>query len=304
MNNKNRFYVYALLDPRKHGKYSYGKYSFDYEPFYIGKGCKTRMWQHTSSAVLKQNRNPYLCNKIRKLHTLNLQPLKIKIKEYLGEKKALLLEKKIIKLIGLKKMGGTLTNIDEGGNPSPKMTKDLKLKISKSKIEYYKNHVHPWLGRKHSKTTKLKISKNHSSCWNGKKHTLKSRKRISMASTGRSIPKMCNVYLFISPEGKETTVKNGLKNFCKQHNLCLGNVRKLIRGTRNVTRGWCFKKKLKVNNTGKNITYKIISPYHKTFIVNNGLQRFCRLHKLQYVDMIKVAKKERNHHKKWKCEYC
>lgn len=32
------FYVYVYLDPRKEGKYVYGEFQFDYEPFYVGKG--------------------------------------------------------------------------------------------------------------------------------------------------------------------------------------------------------------------------------------------------------------------------
>lgn len=36
------FYVYIYFDPRKSGKYKYGKYTFGYEPFYVGRGGKTR----------------------------------------------------------------------------------------------------------------------------------------------------------------------------------------------------------------------------------------------------------------------
>ena len=38
----NQFYTYVYLDPRKSGKYKYSEYKFDYEPFYVGKGCGNR----------------------------------------------------------------------------------------------------------------------------------------------------------------------------------------------------------------------------------------------------------------------
>jgi len=45
--NKNRFYVYALLDPRKPGRYVYETWEFDHEPFYVGKGSGNRIICHT-----------------------------------------------------------------------------------------------------------------------------------------------------------------------------------------------------------------------------------------------------------------
>ena len=42
----NSFYVYAYLDPRKPGKFKYGEYEFTHEPFYIGKGTKSRINRH------------------------------------------------------------------------------------------------------------------------------------------------------------------------------------------------------------------------------------------------------------------
>ena len=35
-----KFYVYAYLDPTKPGKYVYDNIEFEFEPFYVGKGCR------------------------------------------------------------------------------------------------------------------------------------------------------------------------------------------------------------------------------------------------------------------------
>ena len=40
------FYVYVYLDPTKPGNYVYGKYWFNYMPFYIGKGNGDRVYDH------------------------------------------------------------------------------------------------------------------------------------------------------------------------------------------------------------------------------------------------------------------
>lgn len=62
-SNKN-FYVYALLDPRKPGPFRYGRWKFEYEPFYIGKGTGSRHLAHTRRISPK---NLPKDNKIRKI---------------------------------------------------------------------------------------------------------------------------------------------------------------------------------------------------------------------------------------------
>lgn len=105
----NKFYVYALLDPRKSGEFIYDYISFKYEPFYIGKGCGKRAEQHIKLSY--KNKNQHKDNKIRKILKNDLTPLVVKIKENLSEADAYKLEKEIIKIIGL----NNLTNITEGG---------------------------------------------------------------------------------------------------------------------------------------------------------------------------------------------
>ena len=300
---KNRFYVYALLDPRKPGQYQYGKYRFDYEPFYIGKGCGSRMWQHTAKCTIKSNKNPHLYRKIKKIQELNLQPVKIKIEQSLEESDALLLEKMLVELIGRCALGGVLTNIDEGGNSTPQMTEEMKARISKTKIEYYKNHIHYWIGKKHSSETKEKISKNHSDVWTGKRHTAEEKNKVSMANKGRRLSNICNEYIFISPDNLEVVVKNGIKYFCNQYNLYLPSVRRLISGKRKTTKGWKFKEQTAIHNSGKPQVYKVTSPQGVVYVVNHGLKTFCIGHNLYSANLIQVAQGKRKHHKHWKCEY-
>ena len=91
---KNRFYIYALLDPRRPGIYVYGKYEFDFEPLYIGKGHNDRCDQHiyealyilsTKRKITKKNFPNINIHKIRKIlkiiRVTNEQPIIIKIKK-------------------------------------------------------------------------------------------------------------------------------------------------------------------------------------------------------------------------------
>jgi len=103
--NKTKFiiyYVYFLVDP------------ITDRPFYIGKGCKKRMYQHVNE--VKRNRIPNknnrkLGNKIKKILDAGH---KIKYKKFLiteNENEAFIREKELIAEIGLK----NLCNLTEGG---------------------------------------------------------------------------------------------------------------------------------------------------------------------------------------------
>jgi len=111
----NIYYVYCLLDPTKITDILFGDIKFEYEPFYIGKGCKNRINQHFSDAQLKRDKNKSKVNKIFKIRNLGYEPIGYKIYENLDEIDALEKEKNLI-IIGRKDLkNGTLTNLTSGG---------------------------------------------------------------------------------------------------------------------------------------------------------------------------------------------
>lgn len=81
---ENRFYVYALLDPRKPGHYEYKNICFLYEPFYVGKGTGRRCLDHFKKSELKYN--TYKNNKIKKIISKKMDVIVVKIKEEMTEK--------------------------------------------------------------------------------------------------------------------------------------------------------------------------------------------------------------------------
>lgn len=113
----NIFYVYAYLDPRKPGKYIYGRYEFDHEPFYIGKGSLSRHLRHLKN--WREKHNKLKTNKIDKIIKDGFIPIVKKIFINLSNDESLEIEKDMINIIGrITKLNGPLTNIDDGGKSS------------------------------------------------------------------------------------------------------------------------------------------------------------------------------------------
>ena len=53
----NSYYVYFLLDTRNKKKFVYKDFSFDYQPFYVGKGKDYRYADHFQHATLIKENN-------------------------------------------------------------------------------------------------------------------------------------------------------------------------------------------------------------------------------------------------------
>lgn len=123
------YYVYVYLDPRKCGNFNYGKYNFEYEPFYVGKGKRFRHKFH----LYANSSNKCLMNKINNIKKANESPVIIKIEEMLSESDAFDLEIELISLIKKQNVGGTLCNLTDGGEgvSGYKHTDECKKLLSK-----------------------------------------------------------------------------------------------------------------------------------------------------------------------------
>ena len=116
------YYTYIYLDPRKPGDYSYGSFSFPFEPFYVGKGTGKRSIAHLElakdrSQTLRSKRNIF---KIRKILDEGLEPIILKVLENVSNEDALDCEADLIARIGRADIGeGPLLNFTDGGGRGP-----------------------------------------------------------------------------------------------------------------------------------------------------------------------------------------
>src|SRR5690606_1472390 len=117
----------------KPGKYKFGQYEFDFEPFYIGKGTDKRYISHLlNEDPINKEKNKIIIE----LKNKGIIPdIKI-IKENLSNDQAYQLENNLINIIGRKDLGiGPLTNLTSGTNYK---LEDIS-KIKFENLDYQKN---------------------------------------------------------------------------------------------------------------------------------------------------------------------
>lgn len=230
-----KFYVYVYLDTSKSGVFSYGDYKFDYEPFYIGKGYKERCNEHIWDSRLKIP--SFKTNKIKKILSLGLIPIILKVSENLFEVDAFELEKKLINVIGrrdLKK--GPLTNLTDGGEGFSGLIKsDLhRQRLSESN-----------LGKKLSEETKRKISLSligQIGRNTGNKHSEETKKQISETKKGTLSWNATSV-LQLTKEGELIKEWVSATAAAKELSLSQGNIWTVINGGRKTCGGYKWKLK-------------------------------------------------------------
>lgn len=158
------YYVYVLLNTLNPGKFSFGEFCFDYEPFYVGMGNKRRAKLHFTKTELDRKHNVEKNDLILKIiNETGDYPLIEYMHERISQEEASLEEKKFIKLIGRKDFNeGPLLNKTDGGEGFHRLNESSKRKIGDSR----RGDKHPLYGKALTKETKRRISKSLS----GEKH--------------------------------------------------------------------------------------------------------------------------------------
>ena len=112
------YYVYILLDTRKPGPFKYGRHTFAFKPFYVGKGKGTRHDAHLRMARGNGKRSESQKSiKIRNIVKQTGEVPEVKrVKENMFEQDAFDFERKLVQTIGrLQLKTGPLTNLSDGG---------------------------------------------------------------------------------------------------------------------------------------------------------------------------------------------
>lgn len=124
--DQERFYFYFLCDPRKPGSHNYGQYSLPFEPYYCGKGVRTRV-------LSKKNKKAQ--DKTNKIRSLGLEPYHINIGPF-DEDTAFNYEEMFVSLIGRDDLQtGPLFNLQDGGKGGKSPSLESRQKMSDSHID-------------------------------------------------------------------------------------------------------------------------------------------------------------------------
>lgn len=150
---QHKYYVYVYLNPLICGPFKYGDFVFDYQPFYVGKGCLNR------SEVHNENSHNDFVNKI--INDISLQgktPIVIRIKENLNPLQSYKLENQLITVIGrLDRKQGPLANLSGGIHLEEIDIEDIESPLEDVKVQLILRAINTSKTLKHA-ADKLSIS--------------------------------------------------------------------------------------------------------------------------------------------------
>lgn len=205
----NKYYVYAICDPRESLKTEFG----DYRPVYIGKGSNERYLVHIKEAkgICKlRGKNTLKYDRIKSIVDSGHEPVVVFVKKQLSNDDAYSLEISLIKLFG--RIGldenGILTNraIDQksrgGGKKGMKQTKPRDL------TKWKESHT-GWVPTPETR----KLWKQQRT---GRKASEETKARMRQSRLG-SLNKSALWWEIITPKQIIVKVKS-LKNWCESNN--------------------------------------------------------------------------------------
>lgn len=207
------FFVYALLDLRKPGRFATPYLTYLYQPFYIGKGSNDRVRQHEIETLQIANRGGSRTHKqntvLKMLSMFNELPAITFLCD--SEQAAFDIEAELTHLFELRAHGGILTNVDYGGKGGNIRSAETRKRMSAGKqgCVFSPQHlanlaaankiigrtVH--LGAKRKQSTKTAISKS----------------RFGAAS------KVAKIWKFTDPAGHVIAYKGGMRTMVELFDL-------------------------------------------------------------------------------------
>lgn len=221
------FYVYVYIDPRK-PTMQYGDFTFQGEPFYVGKGKGKRAWIHLRES-LSTTHNTLKVQKIQRIIQAGCSPSIVFVQENMVEEHALELEKKLIVAIGTKwniqGIGrGPLCNMTSGGEgrvPCDELRERFSQKGSdngmwgRTHTEEVKQRIREFRKTfKHTEETRMLMSKNRSK---GKNYTTKK-------------------WIVVLPN-KTQIVVHHLAGFCLEHKINYNSLYNSYKNRKPISRG-------------------------------------------------------------------
>ena len=194
---RREFYIYYLRRPDKIDPEDETKG----QPFYVGKGCDCRIYDHRKEAQRELHKSGRKTYKISIIHSLWKQGLDfeedISIKD-LTEVEAFEIEEMAICYYGRHNNGtGILANMTDGGGGSYGRICNDETKKKIGKANAGENGA--WYGKHLSEETRLKISNFHK----GKAKTDKHKANMSKAMMGRFISKETRLKMREAKVGKK-----------------------------------------------------------------------------------------------------